>query len=132
VDGTGPTLIQGNYIHDLKASGAPHYDGIQIDGGLTNITITHNTVINSNIQTSAVMIDNYYGSISNVQVDNNLLVGGGYTIYVDGQFGNKSVTDVSITNNHMGRGHFGITNFNKTSPTYKGNVNDGGILFNHL
>ena len=127
VDGSGPTVIQGTYIHDLKASGAPHYDGIQIDGGLSNITITHNTVINSNTQTSAVMIDNYYGSISNVQVDNNLLVGGGYTIYVDGQFGSSSITGVSITNNHMGAGRWGITNFNKTSPIYKGNINDGAV-----
>ena len=29
---TGPSTIQGNYIHDLHASGSPHYDGIQIDG----------------------------------------------------------------------------------------------------
>jgi hypothetical protein len=128
VDGRGPTLIQGNYIHDLKASGAPHYDGIQIDGGLSNITITHNTVINTNNQTSAVMIDNYYGSISNVKVDNNLLVGGGYTIYVDGQFGSDPISGVTITNNHMGSGSFGINNFNQTSPTYTGNVNDGAAL----
>ncbi len=38
---------------------------------------------------SAVMIDNYFGPISNITVDNNLLVGGGDTIYVDGQ-GNAS------------------------------------------
>ena len=99
------TLIQDNYIHDLKANlaGSPHYDGIQIEGSVSNVVIRHNTVINDYGQTSAVMIDNYFGPISNITVDNNLLVGGGYTIYVDGQFTGGSVTGVSITNNHMGR-----------------------------
>ncbi|WP_225187531.1 Ig-like domain-containing protein [Bradyrhizobium sp. IC3195] len=126
------SVIQGNYIHGLRASdnstGVPHYDGIQIDGGQSNVVISHNTIINDHDQTSAVMIDNYFGSISNIQVDNNLLVGGGYTIYVDGQFNRGSISGVSITNNHMGSGGFGITNFNGTSPTYTGNVNDGAAL----
>jgi len=126
--GTAPTLIQGNYIHDLLASGSPHYDGIQIDGGLSNITIEHNTIINGHNQTSAIMVDNYYGPVSNVSVNNNLLVGGGYTVYDDGQFGGGAITGVSFTNNHMGSGGFGITDFNQTSPTYTGNVNDGATL----
>jgi hypothetical protein len=124
----GDTLIQGNYIHDLLASGSPHYDGIQIDGDVSNVTILGNTVINPWTQTSAVMIDNYFGPISNITVDNNLLVGGGYTIYVDAHFNNSPVSDVSITNNHMGPGYFGITDFNGTSPVYEGNVNDGDAL----
>jgi hypothetical protein len=124
----GDTLIQGNYIHDLLASGSPHYDGIQIDGDVSNVTISGNTVINPWTQTSAVMIDNYFGPISNIFVDNNLLVGGGYTIYVDAQFNNSPVSDVWITNNHMGPGYWGITDFNRTSPVYEGNVNDGDAL----
>jgi hypothetical protein len=123
--GDKDTLIQDNYIHDLKAAGSPHYDGIQIEGSVSNVIIRHNTVINDYGQTSALMIDNYFGPISNITVDNNLLVGGGYTIYVDGQFNGGSITGVSITDNHMGRGHWGITNFNRTSPVYTGNVNDG-------
>ena len=77
---TGPSTIQNNYIHGLLASGSPHYDGIQIDGGLSNMTISHNTVINANDQTSAIMIDNYFGPISNISVNSNLLAGGGYTV----------------------------------------------------
>jgi len=126
--GDKDTLIQGNYIHDLKATGSPHYDGIQIEGSVSNVIIRHNTVINDYGQTSALMIDNYFGPISNITVDNNLLVGGGYTIYVDGQFSGGPITGVSITNNHMGRGHWGITNFNKTSPVYTGNVDDGASI----
>ena len=126
------SLIQDNYIHDLKASGSPHYDGIQIDGGISNATISHNTVINNHNQTAAVMIDNYFGPISNITVDNNILVGGGYTIYSDAQFSGGSITGVSITNNHIGGGYWGPTNFNKSNPVYTGNVNDGVALAQSL
>lgn len=121
-------VIKDNYIHDLKASGSPHYDGIQIDGNISNVLIQHNTIINDFGQTSAVMIDNNDGPISNITVDTNLLVGGGYTIYVDGHFNNNPITGVSITNNHMGTGSGGITDFNGTSPTYTGNAEDGAAL----
>ncbi|MCA1467128.1 right-handed parallel beta-helix repeat-containing protein [Bradyrhizobium sp. IC3195] len=134
-DGIHPdsnSIVRGNYIHGLLASGAPHYDGIQIDGGRSNVTISHNTVINDHNQTSAVMIDNWHGAISNIRVDNNLLVGGGYTIYVDGQFDGGSISGVSITNNHMGPGRFGTTAFNRTKPIYTGNVNDGAALARSL
>ncbi|SFO57499.1 hypothetical protein SAMN05216330_103701 [Bradyrhizobium sp. Ghvi] len=124
----GSSIIKDNYIHDLNASGSPHYDGIQIDGGVSNVTISHNTVINDYSQTSAIMVDNYFGPISNVSVDNNLLVGGGFTVYSDAQFNGGSITGVSFTNNHMGSGYWGVTDFNLSSPTYTGNVNDGATL----
>ena len=118
----GSTLVQDNYIHDLKSNwSGPHYDGVAIDGG-ANVTIRHNTIINPNSQTSAVMIDNYFGPISNITVDNNLLVGGAYTIFVDGQFGGGPITDVKITNNRLGKGQFGYIANTKTSPVLIGNV----------
>jgi hypothetical protein len=120
--------MRDNYIHDLAAPGSPHYDGIQIDNNISNVTVTHNSVINGHNQTSAVMIDNWNGPTSNVTVDNNLLCGGGYTIYCDGTQSSQPITNVRITNNHMGAGGFGITNFNGTNPVYTGNVNDGHEL----
>jgi hypothetical protein len=117
-------LIEDRYIHDLRASGAPHYDGIQIDGGLRNITIRHNTVHNQNNQTAAVMIDNYFGSISNVMVTNNRLLGGGYTVYSDGQFNGGSITGVSFTNNRLKRGYYGYKSIQNNSPVWSGNVDD--------
>lgn len=116
------TLIRDNYIHDLLASGSPHYDGIQVDGGNSNLTIQHNTVINSYTQTSAVMIDNYFGPVSNVTVENNILIGGGYTVYSDGQFNGGSIVGVSFTNNRMGRGKWGYRSFVKNTPSWRGNV----------
>ncbi|MDB5562112.1 MAG: hypothetical protein JWN11_1530 [Hyphomicrobiales bacterium] len=126
------SVVQDNYIHDLKASGSPHYDGIQVDGGVSNASITHNTVINDYGQTSAVMIDNYFGPISNVKVDSNVLVGGGYTVYSDGQFSGGSISGVSFTNNHMGNGQWGNTYFSGNSPTYSGNVDDGSTIIQNL
>jgi len=127
-DGGDETLIQDNYIHSLLASGSPHYDGIQIDGNISNVTIRHNTIINDHDQTSAIMIDNYFGPISNIVVENNLLLGGGYTIYVDGQFNDHPIAGVSITGNAMGRGRWGITAFNRTSPIYKENIANGKLI----
>ncbi|MCK1359492.1 hypothetical protein IVB28_11760 [Bradyrhizobium sp. 199] len=131
VDG-GNTLIQDNYIHDMIASGSPHYDGISIDGKNFDITIRHNTVINDHTQTAAIMIDNYFGPVSNVVVDNNLLYGGGYNIYSSSQFDGGSVTGVVVTNNHMGGGYWGPTAFTGNSPVYTGNVDDSGSLISAL
>lgn len=128
----GASTIKDNYIHNLLASGSPHYDGIQIDGGVSNVTIEHNTVINTFTQTSAIMIDNYFGPISNINVDNNLLAGGGYTVYSDAQFSGGSISGVSFTNNHMASGSWGVTDFNQNSPTYTGNVNDGATVVARL
>lgn len=126
------TVIEGNYIHDMYAPGSPHYDGIEIDGGISNVVIRGNTIINDHGQTSAVMIDNYFGPISNIKVDGNLLAGGGYTIYVDGQFNSNPITGVSITNNHLGTGGYGSTNFNQSNPTYTGNATDGWSMVDGL
>ncbi|MGO4706494.1 right-handed parallel beta-helix repeat-containing protein [Microvirga sp. 2MCAF38] len=117
------TLIQDNYIHDLKSDwSGPHYDGIQIDGNVSNVTIRHNTVINDHDNTSAIMIDNYFGPITNITVDNNYLSGGGYTIYSDGQFTGGAVTGVSFTNNYVGKGRWGSFSINKNTPHMAGNV----------
>jgi hypothetical protein len=68
-------VIRDNYGHNLLASVSPRYDGIQIDGGVSNVVIDHDTIFNSHNQTSTVMIDNRAGGISNIGVNNNLLVG---------------------------------------------------------
>jgi hypothetical protein len=116
-------VIEDNYIHDLQSNWpGPHYDGIQIEGGISDVVIRGNTIINPHSQTSAVMIDNNWGPISNIIVDNNVLVGGGYTIYVDAQFNSHPITGVKITNNRLGRGRAGYINANRSAPEVAGNV----------
>jgi hypothetical protein len=120
----GSAVILDNYVHNLLASGSPHYDGIQIDGGIANVLIRHNTVINAHVQTSAVMIDNYFGPISDIVVDNNRLVGGGYSVYSDGKFGGGAISGVSFTNNRLGKGRWGYSSFVNNEPIWHNNVDD--------
>ena len=117
------TLIQDNYIHDLQSDwSGPHYDGIATDGGVSNITIRHNTIINPHGQTSALMLSNYFGSVTNVVVDNNWLEGGGYTVYSDGQFKNGTISGVSFTNNYLVKGQYGYSSINNNTPVWEGNI----------
>jgi hypothetical protein len=127
------TLIQDNYIHDLLDSGVgPHYDGIAIhgmSGGIDNVTIRHNTVHNNHNQTSAIYIAPDLGSISNIVVDNNLLMGGGYTIHAGWTPGEPSVTGIQFTNNYLDGGAFGFANIVRISPVWQGNVDaDSGRI----
>jgi Right handed beta helix region len=118
------SLIEANYIHDLAGTGNPHYDGIQFDGGNSNIVIRGNTVINDYGQTSAVMINNYFGPIRNVSVEDNRLIGGGYTVYSDGMFSGGPITGVSFTDNRMGEGQWGYALIRNNTITESGNIDD--------
>jgi nitrous oxidase accessory protein NosD len=119
------TLIDGNYIHDLQSNwSGPHYDGIATDGGVSNIVIRNNTIINQHGQTSAIMLSNYFGPISDVTIHNNRLVGGGYTVYSDGQFSGGAISGVSITNNDLGKGRFGYMSIRNNSPIWQENVDE--------
>lgn len=131
------TEIRENFIHSMRGGADAHFDGIQADGSFSNIIIDHNTVINEHAQTSALMLDNYWGPIDNVSITNNYLQGGGYTVYIQeiakGQRGGGPVTNVVVTNNRIGRGYWG--NFDIRSelghpPFLSGNVNakTGGLL----
>jgi len=126
-DGVVPdsgSLVEGNYIHGLLSPGSPHYDGIQIDGGISNVVIRGNTIINSHGQTSAVMIDNWFGPIHNISVEGNRLVGGGFTVYSDGQFSGGSISGVSFVNNRLGKGYWGYASIVNNTVTSTGNVDD--------
>ncbi|HEY2044284.1 MAG TPA: right-handed parallel beta-helix repeat-containing protein [Jatrophihabitans sp.] len=116
------SILQNNYVHDLAAPGDAHYDGIQIDGGQSNITIEHNTIINNHDQTSAVMIDNGFGPITNIVAQDNYLAGGGYTVYVDGQFNNGAITGVAFRNNRLTKGTFGYVVIRNNNATWTGNT----------
>lgn len=127
---TGTSLIQDNYIHDMNAPnvrigtvwGGPHYDGIEINGGVSDVVIRHNTIINDNGQTSAVMINNDFGPVSNVKVDGNFLAGGGYTLYSDGSFSSTDkISGVEFTNNELGQGHWGYYYFKGNTPLLSNN-----------
>ena len=94
-----------NYIHDLNCgsicSNAGHFDGVEMDGGNNNVTVRHNTIDQDQwTQTSAVQINNGFGGSSNILIENNLLIGAGYTCYRDANQGSGSL-NVTYRNNHL-------------------------------
>ena len=128
------SVLSDNYIHDLSAPGSPHYDGIQIGEGV-NILIQHNTIdLHQHDQTAAVMIVNDFGPVSNIHVDGNRLLGGGYTVYSDGSKSGGPISDVRFTNNRIARGHWGyaLIRDNATPATFQNNVDDttGALIHN--
>jgi hypothetical protein len=121
------SLLQDSWIHDLAAPGSPHIDGVQLDGGQSDVKVLHNTIdMREWNQTATVMIDNYSGAISNIQVARNRLLGAGYTVYSDGSFNSNSISDVSFTDNHMVKGSWGYAMIrgNASPPVWSGNVRD--------
>ena len=123
LDGGAPTVIQDNYIHNLKASGSPHYDGIQMDGGISNVVISHNTIFNSWGAAGAIMMDNDFGPISNIKIENNHLAGGSFTIYADGKFSSSdSISGVVISGNYIDPGQYGYMLTRDASTSWTNNI----------
>ncbi len=119
----GPSDIRDNYIHNFRGGADAHYDGVEINGG-HDINVVHNTIINEHGQTSAVMLNNEFGGLSNITVENNRLSGGGYTVYLDGRKGGGTVDDASIKfiNNQIGNGSYGDFALYGRNPVVHGNV----------
>ena len=120
----------------FKCQDGPHYDGFQSDGG-NNITINHNTIRNPCGQTSAILMSTNTSRISNVTITNNLLAGGGYTLYCSGSPTYPAVAGTEVvTGNRFAKtffakgGYWGATTGCETATTFSGNVWDdtGGPL----
>jgi hypothetical protein len=99
--------LQDSYIHNLRFSSTSHNDGVQQNGGSSDV-VRHNTIFNPHNETSCVNFTTDFGGISNITIDHNLLSGGNYTVY-SRSGGNGNPTGVKVTNNHFGRWYvFGL------------------------
>jgi chitodextrinase len=112
----GNVVFEDNYVHDLDNVGpsyvfgneAPHSDGVQLNGGATNVVIRHNTIdpIPSGERggTSGI-IGNTSGD--NVRIEDNTIDGGGssYAIYVP----RTAKSAWFVNRNRLGRGVWGYT-----------------------
>jgi len=114
VDGTGDNfVIEGNWLQGFTTSAANgHVDGYQTEGARDGV-IRHNTIDVTQDQTSAIAIWNSRKSSDNIVVDDNLLAGGGFTVYAEdyspseaSPAGGYSVTNVSFTNNRFSTVHY--------------------------
>jgi len=125
--GSNATLVD-SFIHDLDHSTGAHNDGIELTGA-TNVRVEHNTILNQNSQTSAVMLSEYYGTgNANVSVTGNLLGGGGFTMYGGLEAGKALKTGLSVTNNrfttrfYSTSGYYGPSAYWDSRNTWSGNT----------
>jgi hypothetical protein len=127
----GEGLILENYLHNPGYQPGDHVNGITANGGrTTQLTIRHNTVFVNYTQTDAISLFQDHGIQGNRTIDNNLLAGGGYTIY--GGVGKDALPfNVRITDNRFSSiyfaesGHWGPVAYYTTRG--HGNVWSGNI-----
>ena len=90
----------------------------------------HNTLTAPPDQTGAINFTNDFGSVTNVAIDNNLLTGGGYALYLRGDSSwnspaaGKPVRDITVTNNRFGKSQWGYASIVNAQVTFSGNTND--------
>ncbi|NED99610.1 right-handed parallel beta-helix repeat-containing protein [Phytoactinopolyspora halotolerans] len=92
--------IENSWIHDLHTPPGSHSDGIQSTGG-TNVTIRGNRIEGPwQGQTSAIIIQSNNGPVDTYTIENNLLSGGTYTLYLrDKGTGHGAPRNITVTNN---------------------------------
>ncbi|WP_448074214.1 hypothetical protein [Georgenia yuyongxinii] len=129
----GSGLIQDNYIHSMAMVAGDHVNGTTSNGGTEQLTLRHNTVLNSFDQTDAISLFQDFGTEENRLIEDNLLAGGGYTIYGGANLGKAPTANIVIRNNRISQmyfprgGSFGpVTAFNPAGSgnTWTGNVWD--------
>jgi hypothetical protein len=123
IDVGSDCTVQNCYVHDLQELSGDHTDGLQSSGG-GNYLIQHNT-IDANGTNSAIFLGPDQGNIVGVTVHDNILAGGGYTMY-GGNGTSYTCSNEVITNNRFVRDYvYGPTDFGAGGTyTFTGNVWD--------
>jgi hypothetical protein len=109
-------------------NGTDHFDGFQSDGGLNSV-INHNTIRNPCGQTSAVLLCGTSQTCTNLRITNNLVAGGGYSIYCSQPGKTNTATEV-VTGNRIAKtyyatgGYYGPMAYCEETGTLSGNVWD--------
>jgi hypothetical protein len=98
-------LIADNYIHDMALQEGDHLNGTTSNGSTEPLTIRHNTILNQHDQTDAISLFQDFGPEGNRTITDNLLAGGGYTIYAGG-YGPHPTFNIKITHNRISRIYF--------------------------
>jgi hypothetical protein len=115
--------------NDFCHGSSAHFDGFQSDGG-NHLTLRHNTIRNPCSQTSAILMSTNSDAISDVVIDNNLVAGGGWTIYCGTTEGGVAA-NTRYTNNVISRrffpkgGFYGPESLCNKVAVHSGNVWDG-------
>jgi hypothetical protein len=101
--------VTDSYIHDMANPPGAHVDGFQCNSSC-GVTLRHNTILNEWSQTSAIALFGDFGTPANSVIENNLLAGGGYSVYG----GTSRSTNIRIINNRFSNlffpkgGYYGV------------------------
>jgi len=99
-------------------------DGMEFLGQIREALIQHNSIYVPSDQTSCILFQSNWGNLRNITIEDNLLLGGGYTLYTRINAG-RTFEGLTIINNHFGRNyHYGIwsNDVDTTEITAYGNV----------
>ena len=94
-------MIADNYVHDMGYQSGDHINGTTSNGSTTMMTIQHNTILNRFDQTDAISLFQDFGVEANRLITNNLIAGGGYTIYGGDNQNFGKTYNIKITNNRF-------------------------------
>jgi hypothetical protein len=101
-DVDGAITVEDSFIHDLIPYDPvtdPHVDGLQITPVGNDVTIRHNTIYAGVDGNAAIISPNLSsGQVSNILIQENLMAGGGYTLYCQ-QYG--SGDNYRVVDNHF-------------------------------
>ena len=111
--------LQDSWIHDMTPGAGAHADGGQMQNGVRNLVVRHNTIdmVNGRELGNAALFlapDLGPSTVGPVLITDNWLNGGNYTLFcLDGSDGRYFVDNITITNNRFGRqSRYGATRVN--------------------
>ena len=96
----GNVTVTDSYIHDTADPAGAHVENIY---GYSHTVLRHNTMFNAVSQTAVVYLDP--GPTDDCTITDNLLAGGGYTIY-GGASSSQTSTNVVVTQNRFAKTYF--------------------------
>ncbi len=107
LNGCHNATVTDSYVHDLFVSSTSHNEDLYCGGTSGGfLTVRHNYLANQNNQTGTITLFGDFAPVTNVTIDDNLLNGGGWTLYGGHDSGKKYGThdaSIHITNNRFMR-----------------------------
>ena len=99
------TTLQDSWIHDLAPGDDAHADGGQVQDGVTNLVVRHNTIDVSSAVNSALFIQPIFGpsTAGPILIEGNYLSGGGFTVFLLDGAGTYVISNITVRNNRFGR-----------------------------
>jgi outer membrane biosynthesis protein TonB len=131
----GPGTITNSFFDVTAVISGEHYEDIYYGGGEGPLIVNHDTMLNPQGQTATIFASTDFGNQTTLTITNNLLAGGGYTLYggtscTTGGCGSV-VGPVTVTGNRFSRkyypesGYYGVASyFDSAVTTWSGNIWD--------